>query len=129
MLLVVIYIIFGAFSEAASSNTTDGHHSPPTTSWEAQPNRRGTFQLLISCLLTLTLCVWTALHVNVQAEDATQWHRIRTKFTWALFGIFAPELVVYVAYTQYVKAAWLHKEMQHALSQHVSQWLETFAEH
>jgi hypothetical protein len=30
---------------------------------------------------------------------------------WMLFGVLAPELVVYIAYTQYSKAKWLSKEL------------------
>jgi hypothetical protein len=87
-----------------------------TTSWAAQPNRRGTFQLILSCLLTLVLCVWTAVHLNVPLENATLLHRLATKTKWVLFGVFAPELVVYNAYVQYARARWLDKEMKALLA-------------
>ncbi|KAK1752033.1 hypothetical protein QBC47DRAFT_363634 [Echria macrotheca] len=36
-----------------------------TTGWMPEPETRGTFRLLMSCLATLALCVYTALHLNV----------------------------------------------------------------
>ena len=39
--------------------------SSGTVSWQPEPHVRGTSQILASCLLTLSLCVWNALHLNV----------------------------------------------------------------
>lgn len=84
----------------------------PTTSWEPQPLRRGTVELIRSCLLTLILCVWTAVHMNVPARAVTKTRKIVNKASWALFTIFAPELVVYSAYVQYAQARGLQRGLK-----------------
>src|SRR5271155_763825 len=94
---------------ASSSNTT----APPrTTSWYSPPNTRGTWQLLITCLITINLYVWTAVHLNIPAKiDKKQtlrkrlwsnYYCVRTR--WVFLGLLAPELVVYTAWMQWESA-------------------------
>ncbi|KAJ8114758.1 hypothetical protein OPT61_g3433 [Boeremia exigua] len=63
------------------------------TAWRSTPNERGTFDLLISCILTLMICVWSALHLNVPAKDSRLVDRNVRRARWILLGIFAPEVV------------------------------------
>ncbi|KAK1535713.1 hypothetical protein CPAR01_09255 [Colletotrichum paranaense] len=88
--------------------------APPssTTNWAPEPNGRGTFGLICSCVLTLTICVWTALHLNVPAARSTLRSRSLERTKWVLYGIFAPELVVATAAAQYIVARWLKKEIE-----------------
>jgi hypothetical protein len=81
----------------------------PRVSWVSQPSRRGTSQLVGSCVITLALCVWTALHLNVPAKEKSVIRRTLHKAKWALFGILAPELVVYTAFVQLISAANLRR--------------------
>ncbi|GJC80552.1 hypothetical protein ColLi_03390 [Colletotrichum liriopes] len=81
--------------------------SSSTTGWASEPNGRGTFGLICSCVLTLTICVWTALHLNVPAARSTLRNRALEGTKWVLYGIFAPELVVATAAAQYIVARWL----------------------
>ncbi|KAK4210255.1 hypothetical protein QBC37DRAFT_292882 [Rhypophila decipiens] len=83
-----------------------------TTAWQSEPNGRGTFSLIISCLLTLTLCVWSALHLNVPGQKTSLRSRILEKTKWVLYGIFAPELVVATAAAQFITARWLRKQIE-----------------
>jgi hypothetical protein len=85
---------------------------PRTTSWYSPPNTRGTWQLLVTCLITINLCVWTAVHLNIPAKIDKKrplkerlwsnyyYRRIR----WVLLGLLAPELVVYTAWMQWESA-------------------------
>ena len=93
-----------------------GTHSAPlprhpkaqqTTHWAAAPVTRGTFGLLVSCVLTLVLCLWTSLHLNVPKQNETSMARAGRKLMWTLLALFAPELVVYAAWTQWVSAKML----------------------
>ncbi|KAK7439921.1 hypothetical protein CaCOL14_003368 [Colletotrichum acutatum] len=88
--------------------------APPssTTNWAPEPNGRGTFGLICSCVLTLTICVWTALHLNVPAARSTLRRRSLERTKWVLYGIFAPELVVATAAAQYIVARWLKREIE-----------------
>src|SRR4051812_33662099 len=81
--------------------------SAETTSWFSAPNFRGTWELLVSCILTLTVCVWSALHLNVPRENSKLRQRNIRRTKWILLGIFAPELVVSTAFAQYLTASWL----------------------
>src|SRR5271170_5812669 len=103
---------------ASSSNTT----APPrTTSWYSPPNTRGTWQLLITCLITINLCVWTAVHLNIPAKiDKKQTLRKRlwsnyycVRTGWVLLGLLAPELVVYTA--------WMHWESARVFVEEVNE--------
>lgn len=40
--------------------------------WNAGPTTRGTISLLLSCVLTLVLCVHTAVHLNVSAPGTSK---------------------------------------------------------
>ncbi|PMD12836.1 hypothetical protein NA56DRAFT_453094 [Hyaloscypha hepaticicola] len=64
----------------------------PTASWHPEPTFRGTYSILSTCIVTLGLCVWTSLHLNIPAygKASQQW---RKKLVWLVVGLFAPELV------------------------------------
>ena len=70
----------------------------------SEPAGRGTFGLLTSCLITLSLCVYTSLHFNVPGNGSSKVSRFFEKLEWTLVGVFAPELVVYMAWTQWSSA-------------------------
>ena len=46
----------------AEGNITTGF------TWEPQPERRGTFGILSSCFVTLALCTWKIVHLNLPGE-------------------------------------------------------------
>ena len=43
--------------------------APP---WVPDPDNRGTWSLLYSCVFTLVLCVWTAIHLNIPSYHESQ---------------------------------------------------------
>ena len=63
-----------------------------TGRWQPEPLARGTFGILSTSLITLSLCLWTALHLNVPGEGLAKhhkWHRV----LWLVLGLLAPEVV------------------------------------
>ena len=71
----------------AFGNETTTH----TTVWKEQPNFRGTWGILSSCLITLSLCIWSAVHLNIPADNESwQWQTLR-RTKWVLVGLLAPE--------------------------------------
>ena len=88
-----------------------------TSPWQPQPTFRGTFGILSTCLVTLGLCAWSAIHLNMPARNEAPWDFIYAlsvwknarekrpwcyiswpgqtlrKTAWALLGFFTPELV------------------------------------
>jgi hypothetical protein len=60
--------------------------------WKCAPLVRGTFSILSMSLLTMVLCVRTAVHLNIpeQGKTTAQWWR---KLGWLLIALLAPEWV------------------------------------
>ncbi|KAK0652743.1 hypothetical protein B0T16DRAFT_369522 [Cercophora newfieldiana] len=83
--------------------------SRPAT-WKPEPSERGTFGILSTCIITLGLCVWTAIHLNVPARNG-QMQQFLRKVGWMVFGFLAPELVAFTAIQQYATATKLSKEI------------------
>lgn len=74
------------------------------------PEVRGTLQILWSCLLTLLLCTWTVLHLNVpqQSHPRTtcqsvirRCRRVVTKLKWMLVTLIFPEYTLGKAYNDF----------------------------
>lgn len=93
-------------SSTVTANTTNfPNPSPPNfVGFVSDPNGRGTISLLVSCLLTLVLCVWSALHLNVPRQASSKIDTCLCNLRWVLAGIYAPELVVFTAWRQWTSA-------------------------
>lgn len=88
-----------------SENSSENH----TVSWHPGPTTRGSFTILSSCVITLTLCVWKVVHLNLPEHEGclpkrkktnlkywmTRWISLQQwrKVGWLILGIFAPEMV------------------------------------
>ena len=91
--------------------------------WMPTPDRRGTTDLLWSCLSTITLCVWTAIHLPVPycsrekpkfSEDWRNWLRqkvIRSRLVPALVTFVIPEFLAFMAVQEFVKARSTRKSL------------------
>ena len=82
--------------------------APP---WVPDPNGRGTWSLLYSCVFTLGLCVWTALHLNVPAWNESEYDKWLRRVKWLFIAVFAPEMAVFTAWHQFYGAKGLCKEL------------------
>ncbi|KAK6529590.1 hypothetical protein TWF281_008761 [Arthrobotrys megalospora] len=115
--LLLLYSLNYAFAAPVTSPDDTGFDPniiilPATVGWVGDPDGRGTFSLVSSCVITLTLCVWSALHLNVPPEGTSLKKAAFTRAKWVVFGIFAPELLVATASAQYLTARWLYKEIK-----------------
>ena len=82
----------------------DGNNG--TAQWQPDPtNGRGTWTILSTCIITLALCVYTALHLNIPAHKSGIASSIGIKVKYVLFGLLAPELIVFNAWRQRTVAA------------------------
>lgn len=79
-------------------------NSTMVSGWVNDPDGRGTFTILSSCILTLSLCVYTSIHLNVRPYKQTELQSWIETTKWVFFGILAPELMVFVAWRQYMSA-------------------------
>src|SRR5947209_6382528 len=81
------------------------------------PRGRGTVGIILSCLVTLALCVWSALHLNVRMKSETRPQRYLRYIKWILLGTFIPELVVLSAWKQWLSAKSMSYEMKKILDE------------
>ena len=79
--------------------------------WASGPGVRGTSDILWSCLLTLTSCVYTSIHLNVPPAGEGKWQRLRRKLDWVSMALFIPEFVLYCALEQFLDARQLVNKM------------------
>lgn len=70
-----------------------------TMAWVPEPTIRGTWGILSSCIITISLCVWTAVHLNIPEHQKTK-RQLWRKIKWLVLGLLAPEMVAYVAWHQ-----------------------------
>ncbi|KAL9628277.1 MAG: hypothetical protein Q9164_007338, partial [Protoblastenia rupestris] len=92
--------MYNPFGQIAPNSTAD---------WVSEPNNRGSWTILTSSLITIGLCAWTALHLNVPEQGCKhQWLR---KTKWFILGLAAPEVVAYIAWRQRLEAARLVKDI------------------
>lgn len=74
------------------------------TGWVSAPEGRGTLDIVWSSFLTIFLCTWTAVCLNIPHPDASKLKVLRTKAKWMLWAIIGPELVLAVAAGQFASA-------------------------
>jgi hypothetical protein len=68
--------------------------------WHPEPRGRGTFNILSTCLTTMILCVWTAVHLNIPEHNGGTRQKFLRKPGWLLLALLAPEIVVWNAWEQ-----------------------------
>ena len=86
----------------------------PPVNWEPDASTRGTADVLSTCLITLGLCLWSALHLSIPQHGKSsqqKWY----KCGWLVLGLFAPELVAYTAWAQLRAAKKLDNRMNQLL--------------
>ncbi|KAK3317033.1 hypothetical protein B0H66DRAFT_452238, partial [Apodospora peruviana] len=83
--------------------------------WVPNPTTRGTASITYTCLVTISLCVYTAVHLNIPAKGTTAFGNSIRKAKWVVIGIFAPQLAVCTALVQLRAAVYFRREMQRLL--------------
>jgi hypothetical protein len=95
--------------------TVFGSKSNETVAWQPEPTMRGTFNLLSTCILTLILCVWSAIHLNLPGEASGARKKVR-RLIWIICGLVIPEYIVMIAWTQHQGAKRLAREGEEAFN-------------
>ena len=90
-------------SAAPASSTTSSipPSEPVDKSWVSEPDGRGTFSIIFSCLTTLLFCASKILKPNILDP---RWGSRVIQIIQVLAGMFVPELVYLVALGQYLDA-------------------------
>jgi hypothetical protein len=98
-LVLLVFLVLLALSVEAANTTV----TPPDTAkvgWIHEPDGRGTWGIIWSCLFTWFICLWQVVQLNAPEvrEKERAWY-IRKIGCFAL-GAVAPELIVTMAFTQ-----------------------------
>ncbi len=107
-----------AVSNSSPGNSTFQGSSKSTiakSAWVSGPSTRGTFGLVFSCVITLFLCVWTTVHVNIDPPAKGKSRipkRHIQKFGWACATLIFPEGAMAIAHYERMTAWRLLKEMK-----------------
>ncbi|KUJ10470.1 uncharacterized protein LY89DRAFT_675297 [Mollisia scopiformis] len=78
--------------------------------WTGGPSTRGTFDILWTCVSTLALCVWTAVHPNIPLLPSTK-SSLLTRIGMMIVAIVFPEVIISSAWRQLRSSQWLRKEI------------------
>lgn len=89
-------------------------HNLVSPVWKSEPEFRGTFGILSTCLSTLIICVWSAVHVDIPPQQNTVRGVLR-RLGWLLAGLLAPDLLLFNAFSQWYHASRLHIDVSELL--------------
>ncbi|KAF2245148.1 hypothetical protein BU26DRAFT_533233 [Trematosphaeria pertusa] len=84
------------------ANTTGNWEG--TRGWVRQPNNRGSLDIIISCSITIFLCAWTSICVNVPSPEHGVWEIFRDRWHMLCLGGLGPEFVVLISIGQFCMA-------------------------
>ncbi|KAI5836783.1 hypothetical protein DFP73DRAFT_505522, partial [Morchella snyderi] len=78
--------------------------------WTSDPAGRGTSKIIMSCGLTLALCIWTAIHPDLPAATSNR-DRFRQKLYISFKALLIPEEVFTDARKQWIRAFQLYRAL------------------
>ncbi|KAF2083975.1 hypothetical protein K490DRAFT_50263, partial [Saccharata proteae CBS 121410] len=77
--------------------------------WVPAPDGRGTYDLIMGCLATLSLCIWISHHPNIHPKSGA-FKTVLKGIRWIVIASLAPEYVLYCAWDQRRAATRLLKQ-------------------
>ena len=78
--------------------------------WAPEPSGRGTWSILWSCLATIFICTWSALHLDVPKNHG-RWYLTFRKVRWMLAAATAPEFILWKSAQTFFGARALSKHL------------------
>lgn len=78
-------------------------------SWQPESKSRGTWRLLFSCTITMCLCLWVSIHEDVELNRNSK-KRLLSKIGLVIFGVLAPEKILFSATSQLLDAKHARKK-------------------
>lgn len=72
--------------------------------WTPQPDGRGTLDILWSCSITMFLCSWSILCMNMPGPKESRMQILWRKTSLTALGILCPELIFEIAFSQWLSA-------------------------
>lgn len=75
-----------------------------TREWVPEPDGRGTWNILSTCILTIILCCWTSVSPNLPAKSDGTFRKWRYKFDLACIALLGSEFLLMLALGQWSSA-------------------------
>ena len=82
----------------------DSQGSTIKQGWTPQPDGRGTLDIIWSCVLTMSLCSWSILCMNLPAQKETRIQILWRKLALTALGVLCPEIIFELALGQWLSA-------------------------
>ncbi|KIV95671.1 hypothetical protein PV10_03295 [Exophiala mesophila] len=84
--------------------TTVSNATALVAGWVSGPDGRGTIDIVWGSFMTIFLCTWTAMCLNIAHPQDTKLQVLSRKVKWMAWAIVGPELVLSVAIGQFASA-------------------------
>ena len=115
---VLLLLVRGATSLNPNSTiqgSSGTQHADSKQGWTSQPDARGTLDILWSCSLTMFLCSWSILCLNIPSAKETKPQIMWRKLAMTGLGFLCPELVFEIALGQWLSARQSVRDFNSAL--------------
>jgi len=93
-----------ARSSPANSNASLDHSTEQLQGWTSPPDGRGTIDIITSCFLTISLCAWTMLCLNVSPFGTSRIARFLHKAMIFCEAVLGPEFIFQTSLGQWASA-------------------------
>ncbi len=74
--------------------------------------------MLSTCIITVSLCDWSSVHLNLPGNDQDSWPKFVRRLTWIIGALIAPEHPILTAWSQRRMAQGLSMEVGKTLKSH-----------
>jgi hypothetical protein len=89
----------------------DQPNTNETIKWKGDSDIRGSFSILSTCAITLLLGVYSAVHLNLPGNPRSWTEALLRRTGWIIITLFAPEVLVLVAWSQLLAAKRVQKKV------------------
>lgn len=103
-LAVLIQIALSSDLNTTVLMKNDSQDSTIKQGWTPQPDGRGTLDIIWSCVITMSLCSWSILCMNLPAQKESRTQILWRKLALTALGVLCPEIIFELALSQWVSA-------------------------
>ncbi|KAJ5710194.1 hypothetical protein N7493_009786 [Penicillium malachiteum] len=82
--------------------------------WVDEPNARGTWDILSTCILTIALCCWSSVYPNIPRRSDNIFRQSAGKINLFFIGLLGPEFLLVIALGQWSSARASFKKFRDA---------------